>query len=80
MNDRDIWRTANLMIGRFGKSALNECALRVERQKTLGDDSGAYVWSKVLYRIVLLSEFADSCALEPVTGVSGSRNRPATYH
>ena len=43
----DIWRTATLMLKRYGKRALKESASRANELASAGDDNGVAVWRRI---------------------------------
>jgi hypothetical protein len=43
----DIWRTANLMLKRYGDRALEESAIRAEELEAACDDEGAAIWRRI---------------------------------
>lgn len=44
ISDLDVWRAANLLIGRFGEDAEFEAARRAEQMLERGDRDGQLVW------------------------------------
>lgn len=51
MIDLDIWRTARLVIQRYGAGARAHAAKRTETLATAGDEQGAAVWKAILRAI-----------------------------
>ncbi len=47
----DIWRTANLMIRRYGGTADLEACLRADELSAKGDRAGMLVWLRILAAI-----------------------------
>ena len=43
----DIWRTATLMLKRYGERALEESAARADELASAGDDNGVAVWRRI---------------------------------
>jgi hypothetical protein len=43
----DIWRTANLMLKRYGDKALEESGQRADALAAAGDDNGAATWRRI---------------------------------
>jgi hypothetical protein len=43
----DIWRTAQLMLKRYGEKALGESAARADELALAGDDDGATTWRRI---------------------------------
>jgi len=56
LDDRDIWRTAGVMIKRFGNDALIESAMRADELAADGDLDGGRVWRRICAAIKFLSE------------------------
>jgi hypothetical protein len=48
MDERDIWRTASLLISQFGDDAEFEAARRADQMLDRGDIDGQRVWRRVL--------------------------------
>ena len=44
VSDLDIWRAANLLIGRYGAGAELQAAQRADLMRDRGDDDGRLVW------------------------------------
>jgi|ERR1700758_3378051 hypothetical protein len=51
----DIWRTANLMLKRYGDAALVERAKRADELAAAGDTGGAAVWCRIIDAVDQLS-------------------------
>jgi hypothetical protein len=45
--DLDIWRAANLLIGRYGANAELEAARRADLMLERGDDEGRVLWARI---------------------------------
>jgi hypothetical protein len=48
MDERDIWRTASLLISQFGDDAEFEAARRADQMLDTGDIDGQRIWRRVL--------------------------------
>ncbi len=48
IEERDIWRTANLLIERHGSDALLIAALRADTMLANGDVDGQIVWKRIV--------------------------------
>jgi len=44
----DIWRVANLMLKRYGDTALVESARRADELAAAGDTAGVAVWCRII--------------------------------
>jgi hypothetical protein len=51
LDDLDIWRTATLMMERFGADATIEAAMKADLMSEKGDRVGRRVWLSVLRAI-----------------------------
>ena len=51
----DIWRTAQLMIKRYGERALEESAVRANELALAGDDDGATTWRQIISAVTELA-------------------------
>jgi hypothetical protein len=51
IDEKDIWRTANLYIERFGEEAAIQAAMKVDEMLAKGDMEGRSVWRRVLEAI-----------------------------
>ena len=56
MQDIDVWRTAGLMVKRYGKDAVIESAKRADDLMAVGDLDGQRVWLRVLKAIEELTD------------------------
>jgi hypothetical protein len=52
--DRDIWRTANLLIGQHGADAEIIAARRADEMLERGDRDGQFVWHRIRQAIIEL--------------------------
>jgi hypothetical protein len=57
VEDLDIWRTAKLMVERFGKDAVVETSMRADQMAAENDLVGRRVWLLVLAAV---REFQDA--------------------
>lgn len=51
ISDQDIWRTAGIMIKRYGEAADFEACLRADEFAEKGDRDGMRVWLRILKAI-----------------------------
>jgi hypothetical protein len=51
----DIWRAANLMIKRYGDTALEESATRADELAADGDHDGAATWRRITMAVEQLA-------------------------
>ncbi len=51
IDDRDIWRAAELLIDRHGKNATTEAMKRADALAAQGDAAGKVVWLRILEAI-----------------------------
>jgi triphosphoribosyl-dephospho-CoA synthetase len=49
--DIDIWRSANVMIKRYGETAALEASMRADELMESGDMEGARVWMRIIEAI-----------------------------
>ena len=56
MDEKDIWRTASVMIKRYGDAALVESAMHVDELNADGDLAGARIWKRIGASIEFLTE------------------------
>ncbi len=54
INERDVWRTAKLMIEQHGVEAPIEAALRADKMLDVGDLDGLAVWKSILKAVLEL--------------------------
>ena len=47
----DIWRTAWLMVKRYGEDASTECAMRADELGNEGDTKGAATWLRIVQAV-----------------------------
>jgi hypothetical protein len=64
----DIWRTANLMLKRYGANAEIESAVRVDELAAEGDLDGAAVWRRIMHAV---AELANTTPSGPVNWQPG---------
>jgi hypothetical protein len=55
LDDRDIWRTANLILNQFGEYANLETARRTDEMLDRGDIDGQRIWRRVMAALEELS-------------------------
>ena len=51
----DIWRAANLMLKRYGDTALGESSTRIEELTAAGDHDGADTWRRITAAVAQLA-------------------------
>lgn len=47
IEDLDIYRTAQIYVDQYGGMALLEAMKRVEKYRSIGNESGMVVWNKI---------------------------------
>ena len=55
MDQKDIWRSANLLMDQYGADASVHAAMRAGQLIEAGDVQGVYVWKRVLKAIKQLA-------------------------
>lgn len=56
MDETDIWRTARLVITRYGADAAFHAATRADGLLNKGDTEGAAVWRKIVQAVHFLQD------------------------
>ncbi len=51
IEDREIWRAANILLKRFGEDAATEAAQRADEPLERGDRDGSAIWQRILSAI-----------------------------
>lgn len=59
IEDLDIYRTAQIYVDQYGGMALLEAMKRVEKYRSIGNESGMVVWNKIADAIQWLQMPAD---------------------
>jgi hypothetical protein len=54
MNDRDIYRSAKLLVDQYGAAAPVQAALRADAMIERGDMEGAAVWKRIATAIFVI--------------------------
>jgi hypothetical protein len=55
IDDRDIWRAANLLVRRYGADAGIEAACRADEMFEAGDHGGYAIWKRIVAAVGELS-------------------------
>ncbi len=63
IDDRDIYRSAKLLIGRYGDGAAIEAMKRVDALAAQGDAEGKVVWLRILEAVEELQNTVPSGAV-----------------
>jgi hypothetical protein len=55
IDDRDIWRAANLLLKRYGADAAAQAAQRADELFAEGDSDGHAIWKRILAAVGALT-------------------------
>jgi hypothetical protein len=63
VDERDFWHVAHHLICLHGPQAQFDAALRAERARLAGDDTGHAIWRKVMHKVGALQHVPERDAL-----------------